>query len=69
MRVLLGIIIGAMLTVGGAYISDSWTTGPGSATTTERRPMVNWNVVSDNFTIVRQRANEVWNKLSHKMAS
>ena len=69
MRVLLGIIIGAMLTVGGAFIADSWATGPASANgTVEHRTMVNWDVVGENFRVVRARANEVWNKLSHKMA-
>ena len=68
MRMLLGIVIGALLTIGGAYISDSWATGPASATA-EHRPMVNWDVVGDNFRVVRERANETWNRLSHKMAS
>ena len=31
--------------------------------------MVNWDVVGDNFRIVRAaRAREVWSKLSHKVA-
>jgi hypothetical protein len=70
MRVLFGILIGALLTIGGAYISDSWSTGPASATTTvEHRPMVNWDVVGENFRVVRERANEAWNRLSHKLSS
>lgn len=70
MRLLLGIIIGAFLTIGGAYLSDSWATGPESATAAvEHRPMVNWDVVGDNFRVVRERVHEGWDRLSHKMAS
>ena len=53
MRVLLGMIIGAALTIGGAYISDTWPTGPAASSTIEHRSMVNWDVVSDNFAVVR----------------
>ena len=72
MRVLLGIILGVMLTVGVAYISDNgrsdpaMTTGSGS-TTVAHRPMVNWDVVGDNMRIARERAREAWIMLSHKV--
>lgn len=67
MRLLFGMIFGAALTIGGAYISDTW---PGGTTngTVEHRPMVNWDVVSNNFAIARERAQDVWNNLSHKMS-
>jgi hypothetical protein len=43
MRLLIGIIVGSALTVGGAYVVDSASTGP------DVRPMVNWDVVGKNF--------------------
>ena len=43
MRLILGMILGAALTVGGAYISDQT-----SSRSPEARPMVNWDVVSKN---------------------
>ncbi len=42
MRLLFGMILGAALTVGGAYISDTAKSGP------DARPMVNWKVVGEN---------------------
>ena len=74
MRVLFGIILGVALTVGVAFISDTWTTGPattngsGSAAA-EHRKMVNWDVVGDNMRIARERVREAWTKISHKIAS
>jgi len=74
MRVLFGMILGVALTLGVAFISDTWTTGPtttsgsGSAVA-EHRQMVNWDVVGDNFRIARERAREAWSKLSQKVAS
>ena len=49
MRLLFGIILGAALTIGVAYISDSTKSGA------DARPMVNWDVVAknvDTLTIV-----------------
>jgi hypothetical protein len=67
MRLLLGIIIGALLTVSVAFVADNWNapkTSDGG-----HRTMVNWDVVDDNLRIVRHRAQEMWTRLSHKMAS
>ena len=64
MRVLLGIILGVILTIAGAYTYDS-STGrePNGLTATAaggQAPMVNWDVVSANWngftTDVRQSA-------------
>ena len=73
MRVLFGIILGVALTVGAAFIADSWgtdgsTTGS-SSTAVEHRKMVNWDVVGENMRIARERMQETWNKISHKLAS
>jgi hypothetical protein len=78
MRVLFGIIVGVALTVGVAFMSDTWATGPdtntpattGSAgTTIEHRNMVNWDVVGHNMRAARNRVREMWTELSHKVAS
>jgi hypothetical protein len=74
MRMLFGIVVGVMLTVGVAFIADTTATGPGATTgsgsaTVDRRKMVNWDVVGDNVRIARERANEVWARISHKIAS
>lgn len=69
MRMLLGMIVGAVLTVGGAFLYDNWTPRASSASTLEQRPMVNWDVVDENWRVVRQRARETWTKLSHKVTS
>ena len=73
MRVLFGIILGVILTIGVAFISDSWTNGPATSGSlepgmVEHRTMVNWDVVGDNVRIVSQRAREAWSKLSHKVS-
>lgn len=62
MRVFLGMILGAALTVGLAYYSDSMNTssvasGPAAA---DNRPMVNWDVVRSNWTSLKERAQQGW---------
>jgi hypothetical protein len=48
MRLIFGIILGALLTIGGAYILDTMrpATGPDGV---EVKPMVNWDVVQTKF--------------------
>jgi hypothetical protein len=52
MRMLLGIILGVFLTIGGTYIYDA---SSGALATRDAdntlgvRPMVNWDVVSQNW--------------------
>ena len=57
MRLILGIILGAALTVGGAYISDT-AAGAGA------KPMVNWDVVAKNVGTVTNLAREGWRKIT-----
>jgi hypothetical protein len=68
MRVFFGIILGALLTVAVAFITDNWRTNP-TNTAADQRVMVNWDVVGENLRGVRHRAHEVWTKLSQKVAS
>jgi hypothetical protein len=70
MRVLFGIILGAALTIGVAFISDTWSTGTAvttgsGASVAEHRNMVNWDVVGDNTRIARERLQAAWNRLVH----
>lgn len=60
MRALLGMLLGAALTMGGAYLYDS-TNAMRAAT---ERPLVNWDVVSAKWEIVTVRAREEWSKLA-----
>ena len=75
MRVILGMILGAALTVGAVFLYDNVDGSPrpansGSASvTTQHRKMVNWDVVDDNWRSIRQRAREAWTTLSHKLPS
>ena len=58
MRLILGIILGAALTIGGAYIADTSSKGP------DARPMVNWDVVAKNTDSVVTMIKQGWAKLT-----
>lgn len=65
MRVLIGIILGAVLTVGGAYLYDSRTPlGAANSSTSAQRPMVNWDVVSTKWNHLTDRARAEWNRIA-----
>ena len=58
MRLLFGMILGAALTVGIAYISDTAKSGP------DARPMVNWDVVGKNVDALAVMIKQSWAKLT-----
>jgi len=58
MRLLLGIILGAALTVGAAYVSDTSKAG------SDARPMVNWDVVAKNVDTLTVMIKQQWAKLT-----
>lgn len=60
MRLLFGIILGILITVGGAYIHDASRAPSGASA---ERPMVNWDVVGDNMRALRARAVAEWSRL------
>lgn len=71
MRLFLGMILGAALTIGGAYLYDSGhgDTAAGNATTgtavtTASRPMVNWDVVSLKWHELTEGARYQWNRVT-----
>lgn len=57
MRLILGIIIGAALTVGGAYVADA-------VAGAEAKPMVNWDVVAKNVDGVTTGARSAWKRIT-----
>jgi len=66
MRLLLGMILGALLTVGAAYLYDSHhaalaMNAPASA---QQRPLVNWDVVAAKWDHLTKRARTEWNRLA-----
>jgi hypothetical protein len=74
MRLLFGIVLGVALTVSVAFLTDTWSSGPstatdGSSSAVVERKMVNWDVVGEKMRIARERAHEAWSKLSQKVSS
>lgn len=69
MRLLVGIILGGILTVGGAYLYDSRHNLTAAAGTTQEesraeRPLVNWDVVATKLDVLAERARREWNRLA-----
>ena len=64
MRLLFGILLGAFLTVGTAFIYD--TTAPAGAGTPsfDQRPIVNWDVVGRRLQELKVQVHERWVKLT-----
>ena len=68
MRVLFGMILGALRLVAVVFVSDTWSTEPSAVTgTTVHRKMVNWDVVADDLRILRQHVREAWTSLSRRV--
>ncbi|MDO9413051.1 MAG: hypothetical protein Q7T81_10810 [Pseudolabrys sp.] len=63
MRLLFGIIIGALLTIGGAYIYDSGSSANADASASTR-PMVNWDVVGVKWQHLTERARTEWTRVA-----
>lgn len=69
MRLLLGMILGAILTVAFAYYYDSMhtssvATGPAAGT---NRTMVNWDVVESNWQTFKVKAQASWTELRSRV--
>ena len=58
MRFLFGIILGALLTVGAAYIADS------QSDPSQGGRMVNWDVVAKNLDEIVNMARDGWKKIA-----
>jgi hypothetical protein len=63
----IGIILGVLLTILGAYIHDSMVTGPASVSTppAANQQLVNWNVASQKWTSLKASAKDTWAKLQN----
>jgi hypothetical protein len=66
MRLLFGIILGGLLTIGGAYLYDSHNVAmaldrPAAVT---QRTLVNWDVVGEKWQHLTQRARAEWNHIT-----
>jgi hypothetical protein len=65
MRLLFGIILGALLTVGGAYLYDSHHAAEAANTSAAaQRPMVNWDVVGVKWQHLTERARSEWTRVA-----
>lgn len=64
MRLLLGIVLGALLTVAGTYLYDSsYALNAANASANVERPLVNWDVVNNKWDHLTERARAEWNRL------
>ena len=61
MKFLLGMIVGALLTVLGTYIADS------RSATVEQRRMVNWDVVGQRLDTLTADAQSVWDDFTREI--
>jgi len=67
MRLLLGIILGGLLTVGGAYLYDNHNAmAAANAKAQAQRPLVNWDVVGTKWGRLSARARDEWNRYASK---
>jgi hypothetical protein len=65
MRLLVGIILGAVLTVGGTYVYDSHTAiAATNNQATAQRPLVNWDVVRVKWDHLTDRARREWVRIA-----
>jgi hypothetical protein len=62
MRLLLGTILGAVLTVGGAYLYAPHHATAVSAPASAQRPLVNWDVVATKWGHLTARAE--WKRIA-----
>ena len=65
MRILLGMILGALLTIAAAYVHDTAAAG---GRTTAGQPMVNWDVVSRNWQDLRSTVRNMGDRLHDEWA-
>jgi hypothetical protein len=61
MRLFIGIILGALLTIIGVYIVDLGADG------VKQRSMVNWDVVGERVNNLTGGAQTVWADFTHQM--
>lgn len=62
MRFVAGLILGVLLTIGAAYIHDTWVGAPGPDT--QSRRLVNWDVVHRNVNDLAANVKAEWANLT-----
>ena len=68
MRVFLGMILGALLLVGVVYVTDSMSTSSvaNGQVADGNRTIVNWDVATADWNLLKRRAHDDWIRLSSK---
>ena len=68
MQVFLGMILGALLLVGGVYIYDSMRTSSvaNGQVAQNSRTIVNWDVAASDWNALKTRAHDDWVRISSK---
>ena len=69
MQMFLGMILGALLLIGGVYIYDSMQTSSvanGGTVAQNSRTIVNWDVAASDWNALKTRAHEDWIRISSK---
>ncbi|MDI1263366.1 MAG: hypothetical protein PS018_08935 [bacterium] len=67
MRTLFGMILGALMLVGGVYVYDSMqTSSVANGGAPANRTIVNWDVAAADWKALKTRAHEDWVKVSSK---
>jgi hypothetical protein len=68
MRVFVGMILGALLLVAGVYATDSLSTSTvvNGQVADGNRTIVNWDVATADWNLLKRRAHDDWVRLSSK---
>jgi len=68
MQTFVGMILGALLLVGGVYVYDSMQTSPvaNGQVATSNRTLVNWDVAARDWDALKTRAHADWVRISSK---
>ena len=68
MQTFIGMILGALLLVGGVYIYDSMQTSAvaNGQVAQNSRTIVNWDVAASDWNALKTRAHEDWIRISSK---
>jgi len=68
MQTFLGMILGALLLVGGVYVYDSMQTSAVASgeVAQANRTIVNWDVASNDWSALVARAHQDWVRISSK---
>ena len=68
MQTFIGMILGALLLIGGVYVYDSMNTSSvtNGQVATASRTIVNWDVAATDWAALKTRAHSDWVKISSK---